>query len=198
MRSFGGEDTTAAQEAILFGISEFLKKHSIRAVILVATNEDDRLFLAQFLHANNPGVRVVVFGSTRLFLRGSMAQFRGDLIVDNFPMFPMLHDWTGAKEDLRQHIFADDESEGTYFSALDLMAEPMCPTNTADCPGGVKIVPGWYSEYSRPRLQGDAVPAQKPPIYVAAIGNDTAWPVAERNPEPLSDQSKQDAATKYK
>jgi hypothetical protein len=183
VRSFGGEDTTATQEAILFGISEFLKKNSIRAVILTATNEDDRIFLTQFLHANNPGLRVAIVGSTRLFLRGSMAQFRGDLIVDNFPMFPLLHEWTGAEVDSRQHIFADDESEGTYFSALDLMAEPHCPVNYVDC---VPTVLEWYPEYSEPRLGGVDAWIAAPPVYIGAIGNDTAWPVAEATGAPLS------------
>jgi hypothetical protein len=42
-------------------------------------------FLTRFLHANNAGVRVVILGATRLFMRGSTAQFRDDMMVSGFP-----------------------------------------------------------------------------------------------------------------
>jgi hypothetical protein len=165
---FGGAATIATQEAILFGISDFLKSHGIRAVVISATNEEDRLFLTQFLHANNSGVRVMIIGNSRVFMRGSTAQFRGDLMVDDFPMLPRLHDWTASKDDYSAQVFADDVSEGTFFAAIDLFGEP-------DSSGPFK----WFPEFSEPNWTGDESGLQSPPMYVAALGSNSTWPVAE-------------------
>jgi len=162
--AFGGTTTTTTQEAVLFGISQFLKTHNIRAVIISATNEEDRLFLTQFLHANNPGVRVVVIGATRIFMRGSMAQFRGDMMVDDFPMLPRLHDWTGEIDDLATRIFADDAAQGTFFAAVDLFP-------------GRRMK--WYPEYSEPDWAAKGESVQRPPMYVVALGSNSTWPVSE-------------------
>jgi hypothetical protein len=175
VRSFGGSATIETQEAILFGISEFLRAHGIRAAVISATNEEDRLFLTQFLHANNPGVRVVVIGNTRIFMRGRTAQFRGDLMVDNFPMLPRLHDWTGTDGDRSARIFADDTAEGTYFAALDLFGEP----KKLEPDSAPKLKYRWYPEYSEPNWQVHAVPVQRPPMYVVALGSNSTWPVTE-------------------
>jgi hypothetical protein len=169
VRSFGGPGTIAAQESVLFGISDFLKAHGIRAVIVSATNEEDRYFLTQFLHAHNGGVRVVVVGSTRLFMRGSTSQFRGDLIVDEFPMLPRLRDWTAGPSDLPARTFADDEAEGTYYAAVDMFKEWQLRTKRYQ----------WFPEYSEPDWTGNGARAQRPPMYVAALGGNSAWPVSE-------------------
>ncbi len=187
VRSFGGTATVAAQESILFGISEFLKAHRIRAVLISATSEEDRYFLTQFIHAHNGGVRVVVIGSTRIFMRGATAQFRGDLVVDNFPMLPLLQDWTWGRRDYSgvklldrtATTFADDASEGTYFAAIDLFAEPHCQSGGAGkCPQN-QMRFNWYPEYSKPDWNGNGSPEQRPPMYVVALGGDSAWPVTE-------------------
>jgi hypothetical protein len=175
VRSLGGASTVETQEAILLGISEFLKTHPIRAAVISATNEEDRLFLTQFLHVHNPGVRVVVIGTTRVFMRGRTAQFRGDLMVDSFPMLPRLQDWTGIDGDRSVRIFADDVAEGTYFAALDLFGEP----TELDSYAAPKLKYKWYPEYSEPNWRVHGVPVQQPPMYVVALGSNSTWPVAE-------------------
>ena len=169
IRSFGGEATTGTQEAILFGISEFLKSHGILAVVISATNEQDRLFLTQFLHANNAGVRVVVMGNSRIFMRGSTAQFRGDLMVDDFPMLPRLHDWTASQYDHAARMFADDVAQGTFFAAVDLFEKPR--------ESGDKYK--WHPEYSKPKWGSSGDSFEWPPLYVVALGSNSTWPVAE-------------------
>lgn len=176
IRSFGGAATVETQEAVLFGISEFLRSHAIHGAIISATNEDDRLFLTQFLHANNPDVRVVVIGNTRVFMRGSTAQFRGDLMVDSFPMLPRLHDWTNAGGDHAAHIFADDVAQGIYFAAVDLFGQPQNRDPNSTLGSQYK----WYPEYSEPSWRvPDIPPVQWPPMYVVALGSNSTWPVAE-------------------
>jgi len=181
VRSFGGSDTVAAQESVLFGISDFLKTHSIRAVIISATNEEDRYFLAQFLHAHNSNIRIVVFGNTRLFMRGVTAQFRGDLVVDSFPMLPRLHDWTRGwlrpgMQDAAARIFADSVSEGTYFAALDLFAEPH-EIGPATSQSAAQFK--WYSEYSAPNWNPAVTPLARPPMWIVGLGSNSTWPIAD-------------------
>lgn len=165
VRTFGGAETMGAKEGVLFGISEFLKKHEIQAVIIQATNEQDRFFVSQFLHVNNGGVRQVILDPTRVFLRGATAQFRGDMFVGEFPLLPLLHDWTGNESDRAGHIFPDDVSQGTYFAAIDLAADETRRAN-------------WAREYSEPDWNGDAA-VQRPPLYVVALGSSATWPVGE-------------------
>jgi hypothetical protein len=165
VQSFGGADTVAAQESVLFGISEFLKAHGIRAVIISATNEEDSFFLTQFLHSRDSNVRVTVIGSTRLFMRGPTAQFRGDMVVDDFPMLPRLHDWTSEQHDHAGHVFADDVAQGIYFAAISLFADP----------------DHWYAEYSAPVWDAKSKPELRPAMYVATLGSDATWPLDERS-----------------
>jgi len=176
IRSFGGATTTGTKEAILFGISEFLKSHAIRAAIISATNEEDRLFLTQFLHANNPGVRVVVIGTTRVFMRGTTAQFRGDLMVSDFPMLPRLHDWTGLRDDATTRIFADDAAQGTFFAVIDLFGTPRESDH--------RYKFGWYPEYSEPDWANKGNSLLLPPMYVVALGGNATWPVSETKGHP--------------
>lgn len=175
VHKFGGTGTLAAQESVLFGISEFINKHEIQAAIVLATNEQDRFFLTQFLHANNTNIRVVVLDPTRLFLRGSTAQFRGDLFVGEFPLLSWLHDWTAGNSEYAGHIFADDTSQGTFFSAVDLFADQ-------------SPLQRWYSEYTEPGWT-TAAPAMRPPLYLIALGSNGMWPVAESAMDPVNSHS---------
>ena len=166
VKSFGGSGTIAAQESVLFGISEFLKTHGIRAVIISATNEEDGYFLSQFLHAHNADVRIVVTGTSRMFLRGQTAQFRGDLVIDDFPFFSRLHDWTWGGRETPAYVFANDVAEGTFFAAVDLLADEGAVANP------------WHPEYSEPSWNGP--PSKRyPPMYVVALGGYRTWPVSE-------------------
>jgi hypothetical protein len=174
IRSFGGPSRLASQESILFGISEFIKTHGIRAVLISSTNEEDRLFLTEFLHAHNSKVRIVVIGATRAFMRGSTAQFRGDLMVDDFPMLPRLIDWTGRNAKLPARVFANSPAQGIYYAAFDLFARPINGTNVYE----------WQPEYSTPAWV-DPV-ALYPPMQVVALGSNATWPVAEESSSPLA------------
>jgi hypothetical protein len=174
VRSYGGAETVAAQESVLFGISSFLQLHAIRAVIVLATSEQDSYFLTQFLHANNAGVRVVIFGTSREFMRGSTAQFRGDMMVDSFPLLPKLYDWTASdpapspgqsEHQDTVNTFSNDTSQGEYVAVRDLLWNP-------------EAKPSPPREYSLPNWSGEPSPL-RPPAYVVALGGGTAWPVSE-------------------
>jgi hypothetical protein len=193
VRQFGKEATTLAQESVLFAISEFLKAHRIRAVIIRATNTEDRHFLTQFLHANNTGVRIAMLGATRAFMRGSTAQFRGDMLVGDLPMLPLLHDWTGRDDDHAARIFADDLAEGTYYAAVDLFKEPTESAPESQNPGSTPQSSSrqfkWYPEFSEPNWGQNPLPVLRPPMYVVALGSNATWPIAmePESPSPNGD-----------
>jgi hypothetical protein len=193
VKSFGGTDTDASNESILIGISEFIKAHDIRAVLVSATNEKDRVFLTQFIHARNSGVRVVVLGSTRLFMRSSTAQFSGDLVADVFPMLPRLDSWTSHRpcqscpQTLASRIFPNVVSQGTYFATLDLTMQPQGPQDPGS--GATKDTYPWVPEYSAPAWSNSndfSTARLRPPVFVAALGGSSTWPLAEVN-EPRLD-----------
>lgn len=181
VESFGGDQTVAAQESVLFGIASFLKTHDIRIVVIVATNEADRYFLSEFIHANVSDLRVVIVGATRLFLRGTTSQFWGDLFVSSFPMLPRLYEWTGGDEfgspaNHRPRIFPDEGSQGIYFAARDLWAEESVPN------GYRKPLP----DYAHPLWEQIAMQGSYPPIYISAMSNGGMWPVSDGNYVPVS------------
>ncbi len=179
IRSFGGTSTLAIQEGILLGISGFVRTHSIRAVVVSATNPEDSYFLAQFLHAHNSNVRVVILGTSRIFLRESTAQFRGDMIVDDFPMLPRLGDWTGARPGTDAvRTFGDDVAEGVFFAAVDLF-------------GLKNQLPKWLPEYSGP-VWGKSSRHHYPSMFVSAVGSNSTWPLTE-SPEPQFKPSNSDS-----
>jgi hypothetical protein len=180
VRSFGGASTIETQESILLGISDFLKSHNIRAAVISATNPEDTYFLSQFFHAHNSDVRIVTVGATRLFLRGATAQFRGDLVVDDFPMLPRLNDWTAgnpqslAEWSYIEHVYSTGYSKGTYMATIDLLARPDFENN----------VYRPYPEYSMPDW-GSQRSVQRPPMYLTSLGSETLWPVGMHDDPPL-------------
>jgi hypothetical protein len=177
IRSYGQQGTVAAQESVLFGISEFLRAHGIHAVIIVATSEDDGYFLTRFLHANNPGVRVLIAGATRLFMRGPTAEFRGEMVISPFPLLPRQYDWTQltdtgelpVAQDQTEQTFPNDSSSGVYYAVRDLLWDT-----------GEKRLPRGYST---PQLEEGVGPLQ-PALYISAMGGGTAWPVSEKDEPP--------------
>jgi hypothetical protein len=205
VKSFGGMNTAASEEEVLLGISEFLKSHDVRAVVISATNQADSYFLCQFFHANNSSLRTVILGSSRQFLRGATAQFRGDMVVDDFPMMPRLHDWTGSMlaRNLAQpdpntayveRIFSSGIAQGSYMAALDLVAQPDEPNPKAGQPGEPNLLYRQYPEYSTPpwannktkdqskeNAAADASPLEKyanrPPVYLSLLGSGSPWPL---------------------
>ncbi|MFP5237661.1 MAG: hypothetical protein ACLGSD_17335 [Acidobacteriota bacterium] len=183
VHEYGGPGTVAAKESVLFGISNFLRSHGIAAVIVVATNEEDRYFLARFLHANDDGVRVVILGATRLFMRGSTAQFRGDLMISDFPMLSRVYQWTlpcpadgcSVPHPLPvARIFPDDYSHGNYIAALDLLDWPQDVEGHAQYAAPPEYsAPPWGDSSAHPELM------IAPPMYLSGLGGDATWPVWE-------------------
>jgi len=86
-------------------------------VIVSATNTArDLLFLTEFLHAHNSGVRVAADREhAHLPCAARRAQFSGDLMVDSFPAARLPAGLATGAEDHTSHIFADDVSEGNVF-----------------------------------------------------------------------------------
>lgn len=185
VRIFGGDETVAAQESVLFGISGFLRSHSIRAIIIVATSEQDSYFLARFFHAYDSGVRVVVVGSSRLFMRGSTSEFRGDMIVSSFPMLPRLYDWTDPNRNHPPHdqteiAFPNDSSQGEYVAVRDLLwrSDKQELPREYSRPGWESVGTGWKS------VGGQLVP----PVYISALGGGNMWPISYAEPTPELEQ----------
>lgn len=193
VRSFGGGATVAAEEATLFGVSDFIRVHGVRAVIISATNEEDRYFLTQFLHVHNADVRVVLIGATRTFMRGSTAQFRGDMVVDDFPMFPRLHEWTSERGDRVAQIFGDSEAQGIYIAAIDLFEETPDAAQGSPKPGEPTQTSEqshkWHSEYSAPIWDNRTPHDRRPPMYMAALGSNALWPVSEYIKKPTIEET---------
>jgi hypothetical protein len=136
----------------------------------IASIYADTYFLSQVLHTNNSGVRIVSIGSSRLFLRGATAQSRGDMVVDDFPMLPLLAEWTAGQMQsaFTKRIFANDDAQGTYFAAIDLFAPPDV--------GGKAF--RFYPEYSAPDWGKKAEPPiQRPPMFLTTLGSDAPWPM---------------------
>jgi len=178
VRTYGGQLTPQAQEAVLFSIANVLDNKHIEFVIIRSSNTLDQLFLSEFLRRSYPNGRVVIDGSDLLFRRGVQgASLRGVMLLSPYPLLSWTHDAVATIEGGRSssyRLFTEDLSQGTYIAARELLKE---------VPGAAPVVA--ISDYAPPRLDPDDDPAravkQRPATWLTVVGHRQFWPLAVLN-----------------
>ena len=103
-------------------------------------------------------------------------------MVDDLPLMPWLHDWTRGDQNFPAYVFANDTSQGTYFAAVDLLADPTTPVENSNGPGLISEQSGllkWFPEYSELTWRDSDAVRRVPPMQVVALGGNLTWPVSE-------------------
>jgi hypothetical protein len=118
IRSYGGNQTPLAQEAILLQIIAALRELNARYILLRSSNTLDQLFLTNFLRRGYPDGRIVIFGSDLMFIRERGATgLSGTMTLSTYPLFPLERDWTEHQSlPAADRVFSSDTTEGTYVA----------------------------------------------------------------------------------
>ena len=154
--------TVSITERALAHILSTLYAENIRYVGLIATDIQDKLFLARQVRAFSPDVVLFTFESDILLtLPEARSYLKGMLVVSPYPLFTRNQQWSYPFRGQRQRFqFSSDGDQGVYNATLALLG---------------------YSErlleYSH-ATPGIDRPSNRPAIWISAVGNDTLFPLA--------------------
>lgn len=199
VRSYSGQLTPLAQEALLQNTARVLKEKAIEFIVLRSTNSLDQVFLAEFLRRSNPEARVVLDGSDLLFKRGTEgASLRGVMILSAYPLLtPWQEDWTVGlrySKNGSYRIFGEDIVEGLYVAAREQFhacgedGDGHQPTEKAtarlDCndaqtakTNGSNVPINDYGPPQWPRLNSSNETSQRPGTWLSVISHRQFWPM---------------------
>ncbi|HNK44774.1 MAG TPA: hypothetical protein PKL17_08335, partial [Pseudomonadota bacterium] len=154
--------TVSAAERSLAHILSTIYAEKIRYVGILATDVQDKLFLARQIRAYSPDVVLFTFESDILYTHPEARSYlKGMLVVSPYPLFTRNQQWSYPFRGLRQRIqFASDADQGVYNATVALLGYPE------------QLV-----EYSQ-AAPGVDKPLSRPAIWVSAVGNDTLFPLA--------------------
>lgn len=199
VRSYAGQLTPLAQEAVLQTIAHVVKEKAIQFIVIRSTNSLDQVFLAEFLRRSNPEARVVLDGSDLLFKRGAQgASLRGVMTLSAYPLLtPWQQDWTVALRYAKNgsyRVFGDDVVEGLYVAAREQFQalkqrrseNPLHDKAIArvECNGAQNLTKGAgipINEYGPPQWPGLKTANenwQRPGIWLSVISHRQFWPMA--------------------
>jgi len=201
VRSYAGQLTPLAQEAVLQSIAHVLKEKAIQFIVVRSTNSLDQVFLAEFFRRSNPEARVVLDGSDLLFKRGAEgSSLRGVMTLSAFPLLtPWQQDWTVAlryRKNGSYRVFGDYVAESLYVAAREQfqahsrgsaenrstnklaakLVESSNSRNSRTIESGIPI-----NEYGPPQWPGLQSPnenRQRPGTWLSVISHRQFWPMA--------------------
>ncbi|HEX4133562.1 MAG TPA: hypothetical protein VHY84_02990 [Bryobacteraceae bacterium] len=159
VRSYGGQLTPLAQEAVLLDIANRLKERQIQFIVLRSTNSLDQIFLSEFLRRAYAEGRVVIDGADLLFTRGAEGRsLRGVMVLSTYPLLTLEPDWASSPglPHSKNRTFGEDNAEGTYLAAREVFCQT-CAVAAHDDKG-----PG-------------------EPTWLSVIGRRQFWPLAVLN-----------------
>jgi len=154
--------TVSSAERALAHILSTIYSEKIRYVGIIATDVQDKLFLARQIRAYSPDVVLFTFESDILFTHPDARPFlKGMLVVSPYPLFTRNQQWSYPFRGLHQRIqFASDADQGVYNATVALLGYPE------------QLI-----EYSQ-AAPGVDTPLSRPAIWISAVGNDTLFPLA--------------------
>lgn len=171
IRSYSGTQADLSDEGELLQVALQLRERQIEYVLLVGSNPLDQMFLARFLRAADPSVRVVVVGSDQALFRGqSASDLRGVLAISSFPLSPAVEAWTTQADTKDKPIFTSGLAQGFYYAARFLLeAKPAAGDANGAAPLPGYAPPSWIEPVSDTCV---------PPTWLTAISAGRPWPVA--------------------
>jgi hypothetical protein len=142
--------TTPAKDLELSNVLETISREGIRYVGILATDINDKLFLAGQIHRSSPDTLLFTFESNLLFAHpeyGSVMD--GTLVASSAPLFTEGAHW------LPRSAFPD---EGRWRRQFESEAQE----------GNLAAVRF---------LLGDTLPPPRPQVWISVVGNGSLWPL---------------------
>ena len=156
-------------DLVMSRLLTMLRRENKRYVGIVATDVQDRIYLAEQIHHNCPDTVVFIFGSNLLYLNRDVASdLRGSLVLTTYPLFAANQDWTvPATGDPRERQFPSEPAEGIYNAFMALLSS-----------SPILLDYGW--PFSGP-------PELTPPVWITVVGKTGFLPVAVLLPPPVGE-----------
>ncbi len=185
VRSYAGQLTPLAQEAILLDIVNRLNEKAIQFIVLRSTSSLDQIFLSEFLRRSYSEGRVVIDGADLLFNRGTEGRsLRGVMMLSPYPLLTVEQDWTSSLLKTRTggyRTFGEDTAEALYIAARELLRDPQLKS---EIPLHDYAPPAWAVE------PGDSqAESQRPATWIGVIGRQKFWPLAVLNSSTMDDKA---------
>lgn len=169
-RSFSEQLTPVSSEAEIFNLALSLRRKQIRYAGILATDPLDALFLARFLRASLPDVRLFLLESDLLFAREAHDwDLEGVVAITNYPLVLENQNTTVAPGG---NAFASSYEEATY-NACRRAISGFSP------PSGCDAVNSFYLRNRLIEYESPFGPAAgRPALWLTVLGHDGFWPVA--------------------
>jgi hypothetical protein len=178
IKTYSGIQADLSDEGELLQVVTQLQVHQIQFVLLISSNPLDQIFLARFLRAADPSVRVVIVASNQSLFREQGANgLRGVLTLSPYPLSPVVKEWTTDSSLKDEQIFTSDSAQGLFY-ATQLLLE----AKTAVVDQQVPFLP----EYAAPLWIEPRAEVRVPPTWLAVISAGRPWPVAALDESTLS------------
>lgn len=183
--------TTVREELALDAIVKYIQKHHVDYVLIRATDEYDKLFLARTVAEYCPHARILIEGSSRLLIHPDFAPYlRGTLVACTYPLFMSNQEWSypqNASHNGGRARRLTAFSEGhvvSYYNAVALSVfriQNVVGGNSTANSVGVAHSPQLL-DYSAPfrSRQTTASDGVTPPVWICVVGNGVLIPLSWR------------------
>jgi hypothetical protein len=181
-----------------------LARDEVRYIGIVATDDQDKLYLARRVRAFCPNAALFTFETSLLLTHPDYARVtQGMLVASAYPLIALNQNWTSEKTPRSRVQFATASAEGTYNALLVLLDDDPGPSaRTVTRVSGLESPPGPTPVHPGPSPSASTVPAKAslpakprpellleqrgpfgfhptgPPVWITVVGNGGFWPVA--------------------
>ena len=155
------ERAVSAADRALANILTTISAEKIRYVGVVATDMQDKLFLAEQIRKYCPDVVLFTFESDILYTHPDVRPFlRGMMVVSPYPLFTRNQQWSFPFRGWQRRLqFSRDVDQGVYNATVAMLGRPE-----------------QLLEYSQ-AAPGVGAPSSRPAIWISAVGIDTLFPL---------------------
>lgn len=184
----------ATVQAAMTGILQTLRRESIQAVGILATDDRDVLYLARELRRATPNVQLFFMSSHMLYLHPEFVPYtKGSLIASTYPLFTGIQRWMPQSLDRnyggmdQRHQFYSMINEGISNAVLVLLRSVETPLTNPRSPNDGPLLSNYYpvrTDATRVAMASVAesapkLSAENPPIWISVVGRDAFWPLRQ-------------------
>ena len=157
-------DSPASHGAQLGVMSDALQRGQLQYAAIVATDTLDVLFVASYLRAAAPDLRLVLLDADLLeTIPSTDASLQGSLVIGPYPIYGESQSWMGRD---KARVFSSQFEEGVYGASAALLAGRSGASHLplSQLRGDMSQTVG--------KIPDEAV------FWISAIGKDALWPIA--------------------
>jgi hypothetical protein len=150
--------SVASDQIVLQNLLETIHRERVRFIGIVASDVEDRIFLAQQIRESCPDTSVFLFDADMIYLHSDFnADLLGTVVFSTYPLFATNRLWThpfmGAQE---RHQYPTEDAEGVFNATLALLEN----TDAME-------------DYAPPFQQESSAPV----LWASIVGKDDLWPL---------------------